>query len=127
MDTSALVSEAQQLIKLMDAKGVAPLGAVLVRNTETDGWRLWIVPPKPLEDKQQFYAKLSSIIIDNQKDFSLLDAGDLELRQASSPAIQQLGTFARVDGIASVYISGSTFNGFYLPECIVLRMNIDHK
>lgn len=122
MDSTALVDEAHQLIRLMDEAGCPPKGAMLVRNPETDSWRLWIIPPDNLLDKRDFYGKVATLIVDRQDDFSLLDAGNVDLRSADHPAIQGLSRFIRADGLNSIHLSGNSFNGFYLPEGILLRM-----
>ncbi|MEL7701119.1 MULTISPECIES: hypothetical protein [Citromicrobium] len=124
MDTSALVKEGQLIVRLMDDAGYPPKGAMLVHNPEIDSWRLWLVPPDNLRDKLKFYGKTSSLIVDNQADFSLLDAGDIDLRFPDHPAIQGLGDFIHMDQLGAAHFSGNTFNGFYLPDGIVLRMAI---
>lgn len=122
MDTDALVKEGKRLVTLLDEAGFPPRGAMLVNNTETDTWRLWIVPHQDLLDKAQFYRQVSSLIIDHQDEFSLLDAGDVDLRSADHPATQGLARFIRLDGLGDVHMGGNAFNGFYLPNGILLRM-----
>lgn len=124
MDSKVLVSEAKTLVQLMDELGVGPRGAMLVRNPETDTLRLWIVPPESLLETRPFYAQISSIIVDHSDQFSILDAGDIDLRKEDHPAIDGLGKMFRVEGITETHLSGNMFNGFYLPDGILLRMTI---
>lgn len=123
MDTTALVKEAHKLIQLMDSSGFSPQGAVLVNSSETGSWRLWIIPPNELVDKKLFYGKISSIIVDNQSEFSAIDAGDVDQILADHPAIGGISQMFKITGFSEIHVSGSTFNGFYIPEMIVLRMS----
>ena len=122
MDTTVLVSEAQRLVTLLDEEGYPPRGAMLFYNSEVDSWRLWIVPSKNLTDQKQFFGRIASLIVDHQSQFTLLDASDVDLRLDDHPAIKGLSGFIQIDGLQAAHLSGNTFNGFYIPDGIVLRM-----
>jgi hypothetical protein len=40
------------------------------------------------------------------------------------PAIKGLGKFIKAPGFGSAYFSGNRFNGFYLPNEIILRIDL---
>jgi hypothetical protein len=125
MDTSALVREGKRLIELMDGAGLSPKAAILVPDSETGTWRIWVVPPKEeyLKISQfNYHGKISSTIVDHQDQFSLLTGGDVDLRSAEHPAIRALAVVVRLDGIGDVHLRAIAINGFFVPDCIVLRM-----
>lgn len=124
MDTTALVNEAKLLVQLLDDAGHPPKGAMLVENAETNIWRLWIVPPESLSDKLEFFALISSLIIRNQESFSLIDSGDVDFRPSSQFVVQALSKVIRIDGMGVAHFSGNAYNGFPLPNGIILRMSL---
>jgi hypothetical protein len=45
MDQNTLVSSGHALVSELDKAGFRPRLAMWVHNTDTDTWKLWIVPP----------------------------------------------------------------------------------
>lgn len=124
MDKELLVRSGHALVSAMDDDGIAPLLAMWVHNTDTDTWKLWIVPPTNLSDKHNFYRRISQIVSKNRETLGGIDASDTELIASNHPAVQGIGRFMRLDGLGSAFFSGNTFNGFYLPDGIILRSSI---
>ncbi|WP_156435448.1 hypothetical protein [Bradyrhizobium lablabi] len=124
MDQGTLVRNGRRLLELLTENKLAPRAAVWVSSPETGIWRLWIVPSKDLKDKHEFYRRTSEIISKNRVDFPDFEISDIEFVSESHPAILALKRFAKVTGGSTVQIQSSMVDGFYLPDCIVLEMNL---
>lgn len=124
MDQELLVSSGHNLVSAMDAAKIPPRLAMWVHNTDTNTWKLWIVPPKNLQDKREFYRKISEIVTRNRGKLGRIDASDTEFVLDTHPAVQGLRSFIKMDGLGSAFFSGNTFNGFYLPDGIILRSSL---
>jgi hypothetical protein len=124
MNQASLVTAGQQLVKLMDAAHFVPKAAMWIHEDERDKWRLWIVPPPDVTDPRDFYHRLVSITVPHQDELSGLDAADVEMVPADHPAIQGLKGFARLSGLGVMRMSSNMLNGFYLPDGIILRMDV---
>ncbi len=124
MDQNTLVSSGHALVKALDAIGLNPRLAMWVHATDTDTWKLWIVPPVGLTDKHEFYRHVSEAISKNRADLGGIDASDTEMVLESHPAIKGLRGVMRMPGLGSAYFSGNRFNDFYLPDGIILRIDL---
>ena len=124
MDQSVLVTTGQALVRALDAAGIPPRAALWVHNSDTNTWKLWIVPPKGLSDKREFYRRLSEVVSKAQNELSGIDASDTEMVLENHPAMTGLGKFIKAPGLGSVNFPGNRFNGFYLPDGIILRVNL---
>lgn len=122
MDKTALVEQSKRLVVLLDEAGFPPRGAVVIYDRERDNWRLWIVPAKTLVDKHEFYRQVSTLLVEHEAEFPTLDVGNVDLRFPEHSAIVGLSRFIRAAGINHMELSDNVFNGFYLPDCIVIRM-----
>jgi hypothetical protein len=124
MDQSTLVTSGQALVKALDQAGLSPRMAVWVHNNEIDSWKLWLVPPKGMTDKHEFYRRVSEVASKHRTEVGTLSASDTEMVLDTHPAVQGLGRFLKAPNIGSVYFSGNRFNNYYLPDGIILRSNI---
>jgi hypothetical protein len=121
MDKELLVSSGHALVSAMDGAGMGVRFAMWVHNTDTDIWKLWIVPSVKLTEKREFYRRISEIVSKNRENLNGIDASDTEYMQENHPAIEGLKSFIRIEGLGSASFSGNTFNGFYLPNGVILR------
>jgi hypothetical protein len=124
MDQSTLVSAGQALVKELDSQGFRPRVAMWVHNTDSDTWKLWMVPPVGLTDKHEFYRRISTVVSKNRAALSGIDASDTEMISDTHPAVKGLRGFVRAAGLVSVQFAGNRFNGFYLPNSIILRFDV---
>lgn len=124
MDTDILVKEGQKLVQLLDDSAVKPRGAVWVYSSEADAWKLWIVPSETITDKREFYRIVAQTITQHRDDLPSLDVGLIEFKSADHPVMIGLGRFMRVTGVSAVSVSNNRFNGFLLPDGVVLRMAV---
>lgn len=124
MDQNTLVSAGHALVKALDAIGLNPRVAMWVHATDTDTWKLWIVPPAGLTDKQEFYRRVSEVASKDPAALGGIDASDTEMVLDSHPAIKGLRGFMRMPGLGNAYFSGNRFNGYYLPDGIILRIDL---
>jgi hypothetical protein len=124
MDQSFLVKAGHVLVKALDDQQQAPRAAVWVHNTDTDTWKLWIVPHTPVKDWQDFYRQLSTIVTQHRNELGDVDAADVELVGEDHPGIKGLKAFMKMPGLGSAHLSNNRLNGFFLPEGIVLRMDV---
>ena len=125
MDTSILVESGRNFLTALDRENVKPRAAMWVHNRDTETWRLWIVPPKDITDKREFYRKVAETISKYSSTLSGLDASDTEFVVDTHPAIKALSrTFKGTNETATIFVSDNMLNGFYLPDGIILRMAV---
>lgn len=124
MDTSVLVKQAQALTRRLDATPVRPRAVMWVHSEDADVWRLWIVPAAPLADKRDFYRQVAETISKHWDEMAGLDVGSVEHVNADHPAMRGMGRFIQLAGTGSASFSGNRFNDYYLPEGIVIRMDL---
>ncbi|MFN5127296.1 MAG: hypothetical protein ACK519_02885 [Sphingomonadaceae bacterium] len=124
MDKNALVESGSKLVKWLDESSLKPRAAMWVYNTEADTWRLWIVPASGLNDKREFYLALSDIIAAHRDEIPGFDISSVEFKAETHPAVQGLKKMFRMEGLGSAHLSNNSFNGFLLPDGIVLRMAV---
>ena len=89
MDQNILVSSGQELMRLLEGKGIKVRAALWVHNTDIDSWKLWFVPPKNYENKQEFYRTISEAVQENSASLSGIDAGDTQMIKESHPAMSK--------------------------------------
>ena len=121
MDQNTLVSAGHLLVKALDETDLKPRLAMWVHATDTDIWRLLIVPPVGLTNKRKFYRCVSEVVTKNRDNLGGIDAGDTEMVPDSHPAMEGLRGFIKMAGLGNIYFSGNKFNDYYLPDGIILR------
>lgn len=124
MDQNILVSSGHALLKTLDAASFSPRFAMWVHNSDTDSWKLWLVPKVGHKDKMDFYRRIANIISKNRSELGGLSASDTEMVLDTHPAMVGMKSFIRAPGFASISFSGNRFNGFYLPDGIILRSQL---
>lgn len=124
MDKNTLIEEGTRLIRLLDESKLKPRAAMWVYNSETDNWKLWIVPASAVQDKREFYLTLSDIISAHRDELPNFDISSVEFKSDTHPAVKGLGAMVHMDGLGSAHFSNNRFNGFLLPDGIVLRMAV---
>ncbi|WP_256750309.1 hypothetical protein [Mesorhizobium sp. Mes31] len=124
MDQTVLVNQAQALTRRLDATKARPRAVMWVHQPDTDTWRLWIVPDKAISDKREFYRIVAETITKNYPEMHGLDVGATEFIKADHPAIKGMGRALKMPGIGVAQFSGNRFNGYYLPDGIVIRMDL---
>jgi hypothetical protein len=124
MDQSTLVNGGQALVSALDAEGFSPRLAMWVHHADTDTWKLWLVPPRGKIDKADFYRRIAKIVSAHRNELGGVDASDTEMMADDHVAVQGLGKFLRLQGIGNVHFSGNRFNGFYVPDGIILRSDL---
>ena len=122
MDRNILVAEGQSLIRHLDEGKLKPRGAVWVYSSDTDSWKLWIVPSASVTDKAEFYRVISETISQHRDEMPSLDVSFVELKSADHPAVQGLEKIFRMDGLGAATISNNRLNGFFMPDGVVLRL-----
>jgi hypothetical protein len=124
MDTELLVKDSQNLIRRLDEGKVKPRGAIWVYSSDTDDWRLWIVPAKGLTDKFELYRIVSESISAHRNEMPTIDVSSIDFKTDDHPAIKGLGSFIHMDGVGAVNFKNNRFNGFFLPDGVVIRMAV---
>jgi hypothetical protein len=124
MDQEVLVSSGQELVRLLDDTKIKPSAAMWIHYADTDTWKLWIVPSGQEIDKREFYRSVAEVISNNRDLLHGIDVSSVELVSASHPAMKGMKNFLHMPGIGSAHLSGNTWNGFFLPEGIAIRVNL---
>ncbi len=104
MDQNLLVINGHALVKALDAAGLNPRLAMWVHNTDTDIWKLWIVPPVGLKDKKDFYRQVAQVVTMHRADLGGIDTSDIEMVLDSHPAVRGLRVFIKAPGLGSISI-----------------------
>lgn len=123
MDQTSLVTEGSKLVAWLDATEVKPRAALWVYNSETDRWRLWIVPKNEM-DKFHFYSIVSEVISHHRDEIPTFDVSLVEFKSANHPAVEGLGRILRMEGLGAAHVSDNMLNGYLLSDGIVLRLAI---
>ena len=124
MDTNLLVKEGQNLIRRLDEGKVKPRGAVWVYSSDADSWRLWVVPAEPVKDKVEFYRLVAEAISAHRDEMPSLDVGVIEMKSSEDPAVRGLNQFIHLEGLGAATFRNNRFNGFFLPDGVILRMAV---
>jgi hypothetical protein len=124
MDKNVLVSEGQNLVRWLDKGKLKPRGAVWVYSSDTDSWRLWIIPSKEIIDKIEFYRLVAETITAHREDMQSLDVGIVEMKLDNDPAVRGLSQLLRMEGLGSAHFQNNRFNGTFLPDGVILRMAV---
>jgi hypothetical protein len=72
----------------------------------------------------EFFRILSEVISAHRSEIPGFDIGLVEFKPATHPAVSALGKLIHLEGLGSASFANNTFNGFLLPDGIVLRMAI---
>lgn len=124
MDTNILVTEGQKLVAYLDQSKLRPRGAVWVYSSDSDSWKLWIVPSSEVTDKREFYRLVAQAITRHRSELPSLDVGLVEFKDANHPIVQGLGRILHMEGIGAATFSNNRLNGLLLPDGVVLRMAV---
>lgn len=127
MDPTLLVKNGHRLIELLTEANMEPQAVIWVELDETDNWHLWIVPPASLRDQREFYRRISAVVSKNRDSLGGLEASDAVMMAEDHPAIIGLSKIMRATGTSSIRLSHNMLNGYYLPDCIVLRLDITNN
>jgi|ERR1700691_2073665 len=127
MDQSVLVKGGKALVRALDQADYAPRFVMWVHNEEINTWKLWLVPPKSehILDPLEFYRKLVSVMKSCRNKLYGVQAEQVEMVKDDCIAIHGLSKEMRISNLSDVYINRNMFNGYYLPEGILLRNNIE--
>jgi hypothetical protein len=119
-----LVKGGHELVRALDAAGVAPLAAMWVQASEMDTWKLWIVPHPSIKDKREFYRRIAEIVTKHRVELAGIDASDTEMVSASHPAMAAMARIVHMPALGVGEFHNNLLDGYYLPNGIVLRMNL---
>ncbi len=125
MDQTILVSSAQKLIALLDDTPAKPRLAMWISFSDTNTQKLLIVPAKGMDDKREFYRIVAETISQHQQDMPELNVGMTEYASDKHPIAKGMDGFMAVTGIAAVHLGNNVFNGYFLPEGILIRSDFD--
>jgi hypothetical protein len=124
MDQTVLVNAGHTIVKALDTAGIPPRAAMWVHNTDTNAWKLWIVPHASVKDKRDFYRRIADIVSKHRAELGGIDASDTELVSDEHPAIRGLRVILKMPGLGAARFTDNRFNGFFLPDGIILRMDV---
>lgn len=122
MDKGSLVDFGRAVAEAMDGDHMAPRGLMWVNNSDTQTWKLWVIPPAGLSDRREFYRRTAVIMSRIRDKFPNNDISDIEYISESHPAIMGLSRMFRLEGLTNVSLTGNSFNGVYIPDGILMRM-----
>lgn len=117
------VGGARALMSLLEADGLTIKAAVFVLSTEGSNWRLWLEFAEPFTDKREAYRRIASIVAAHQHEIGGIDTSDIDLVASNNKALDALGRMMRVGAGGQVQLSNSMFDGVFLPEAIILKMD----
>ena len=118
------VRGAQSLVRFMDESGLRPRAALWTYTSDTDSWKLWIVPPIGLTDKREFYLRLADIFAAHAEQLTGLGAGEVQFVDAEHPVIRGLGKIFQAEGPGEIRFTNNLLNGYFLPDAVIIRMAV---
>jgi hypothetical protein len=118
------VRAAQALVQLLDEAGLPPRAALWTYTSDSDSWRLWVVPPTELKDKREFYLRLADVFAAHASEVAGLDMGEVQFIEAKHPVIQGLGRIFHAEGNGEIRFTNNMLNGYFLPDAIIIRMAV---
>jgi hypothetical protein len=124
MDKELLVAAGHEIVRALDKRSVKPKAALWVHSSDVDSWKLWLVPTGKTPDKMAFYREVADTIAKNRDKMHGIDISAVEMVPEDSPVIQGMKFVLRMPGLGSAFMSNNTFNGAYIPDGIVLRMDV---
>lgn len=124
MDQGTLVKNGQNLVRFLDTTPAKPRFAMWVNFSDSDSWKLWIVPAKGMNDKREFYFTVADTVSRHRDELAGLDVGVVEFTPDTKPVLQAMKSFIRMPGVGSANVSGNTFNGVFLPDGILIRSDL---
>lgn len=124
MDTDLLVAAGHAMVTALDQSSVKPKAALWVHAADIDSWKLWLVPNNKTPDKMEFYREVAHTITKNRDKMHGIDISSVEMVPQDSPVIQGMKQFIKMPGLGSAFMSNHTVNGAYIPDGIVLRMDV---
>src|SRR3990172_7010512 len=104
------VRAAQALVRRLDEADMRPRAALWAYTSDTDSWRLWIVPPVGMSDKREFYLRLADVFAAHGDELAGLDSGEVQFVDAKHPVIQGLCRFVRNDGLSEIRFTSNVLN-----------------
>lgn len=125
MDHPALVESdvraGEAIVRELDGAGFPVTAALWLMHPEAAAWRLMIATP--LVDQAgplQAYERLNKLLGEHH-DAAYL--GSISLVSPANPLVQVLsGTFTTGPGVHRARISRSTFNGVFIEDALIYRM-----
>ncbi len=78
-------------------------------------------PRQPSAAHHRRISGLSTIIANHRPELAGIEASDTRMVVDSHPAMQGMKSFLHAEGLTNIAFSGNLFDGFYLPEGIILR------
>ena len=133
MDKELLVKQGHELIKLLADTRVSPQFSMWVLSSETDSWKLWIMPSNSfLGEKdayRSFYRIVSDAVQDNQAALAGLSAGSINMVDQKNPAVSALRHMfkSNMPNLRSAYLGNNKLNGFYMLDGIILLNNFESR
>ena len=124
MDQSVLVKAGHLIVKGLSELGLSPRAALWVHSTDTDTWKLWIVPHESLKDKREFYRHLVSIVANHRSELGGIDAADAEMIAYTHPLIQGMRGVFKATGESVINVKNSVFNGYYVEDAIIVEADL---
>lgn len=124
MDQNALVADGHALLRALDHSGLRTKLAMWVHDTDADSWKLWLVPQDRLTDRISFYRDVSEQIAKHRSEMLGMESSDTKFVSDDHPAIIGLRSYVRAPGLEAIRFPGNLFNGYYLPEGIILRSDL---
>jgi hypothetical protein len=124
MDKSTLVKAGHLIVTALDDLKTPPRAAMWVNKSDIDAWKLWLVPHGSMKDTREFYRRIAEIVTKHRAQMGGIDASDAEMVAADHPLMKAMSRIIRMEGLGDAQFSNSVFNGYYLPDGVVLRMNL---
>ncbi|MGE7368030.1 hypothetical protein ACQKKX_03035 [Neorhizobium sp. NPDC001467] len=124
MDKELLVAAGHEMVRALDHGSIKPKAALWVYSADTDIWKLWVVPGEKKTDKMEFYREVADAITKNRDRMHGIDISAIEMVPDDSPVIQGMKFFMKMPGLGSASMSNNTVNGVYIPDGVVLRMDV---
>jgi hypothetical protein len=112
------VAEGRALVQALDKAGVRIVGAYWYYYPDSDRWRLTIVSPDAVKGSRSLYMQAIELRPD-------IDLSKVEFVSPDNAIYRALvgGRLFAVKGLGQVRVSKSSFNGVYVDDAIIYRLD----
>lgn len=116
----SLIDESVNLIQFLDKEDCGVRAALWHYYNEVGAWKLILSSDKfAPKSQREFYLVVAKVINKNNLKLSV---SDIKLVSMGDAIIQALSMLVHVSDFGRARFSQSTFNGIYIEDAIVLRM-----
>jgi len=118
--TDEMIKKGRALLKALDQANVSINAALWVRE---DDWKLVIAGPEEINGPRAFYSKIQKVLrrLPEEERISL---SKVFIVPRNHVLLRMAGQAFHIEGDEGGYVSGTTVNGYRLPDMLIYRLRV---